>query len=179
MKKGIAIIVIVALVVGIGIAYLITLKPHILSSTNNTALASSSVTACDVLSETVAKQLLGSDATQPSGSDGDTSTSDITVSNCMYTVTSAGGAKASGVTVLARVAKTSDGVSTNKAQFADMPSGVQVVSGIGDKAYYSPTFHQLNVLKGSNWYIISYYTDSPANATLKTDTQLAKKLNFQ
>lgn len=182
MKKSIAIIIVLALLVGAGIAYYIAVKPN--SNTANTVASSTatSVTACDILTATVAKEILGSNVTQPSGAAGDASTPDITVSNCSYITpasTTTSIPKTSGVNVLVRTAKTQEGIESNKNQFTTLPSGAQIVDGIGDKAFYNPTFRQLNVLKGGNWYIVTYYVDSLANATLDTDKKLAQKLQFQ
>lgn len=178
MKRSIAIIVILALVAGAGIAYFIAIKPQS-SSSKSTNVAASSVNACDILTPAIAKQFLGSNASQPSGSAGDASTPDITVSNCLYSSSSTDPSKTSSVDVLVRAANTSDGTASNQAQFAHIPSDMKIVSGVGDKAYYDPTFHQLNILKGGNWYIVSSYTGSPANATLDTNKKLAGALHFQ
>lgn len=179
MKKSIIIIIIAALTVGAGITYLIAIKPQNSSTTTSTDAAASTVSACDILTPAIAKQFIGSNVTQPGGSAGDTAIPDMRVSNCLYISSSADVAKMSSVNVLVRAAKTQDGINANKAQFTSLPSGAQSVSGLADKAYYDPTFRQLNVLKGGNWYIVTAYTGSPTNATLATDQKLAKQLRFQ
>jgi len=142
------------------------------------------VDACDVLTENVAKQILGDGATKGDTSAGNVSSDAVSVSNCIYSVkidpnaTKANNTK--GVSVLARGAKTQIGADSNKAQFGSAkPTGVQDVSGVGDQAFYNPKFGQLNVLKGSNWYIVSNYSGGATTGTIESDTQLAKLLNFK
>jgi hypothetical protein len=141
-----------------------------------------SVNACDVLTKSAAQSLLGSTITKPDESQSNTSTTDLAVSNCTY-MTKANPSqsipKTSGVSVLARIARTSEGAKSNKDQFAPGPSDAQAVTGIGDAAYYAPSFRQLNVLEGNNWYIVTYYKDSITNASLTSDKQLAAKLEFK
>ncbi len=45
------------------------------------------------------------------------------------------------------------------------PAGVQDVSNVGDKAYWNPSFGQLNVLKNGNWYILSNGTLDKSKST--------------
>jgi len=144
-----------------------------------------SVDACDVLTETVAKQVLGEGASKGDTSAGNASSDDVSVSNCTYTfktVTSGSAlAQAQSTTatgLLVRAAKTKAGAEGNKAVFgSSRPAGVQDVSGYGDKAYWNPTYGQLNILKGNNWYILSHYTGvNPAQGTLDQAKQLADAL---
>lgn len=189
MKKVIIAVVAIVVIVGGGAAayfFFVKSGDNSSSSASSGATAAaplSSVTACDVLTEDVAKAILGTDISKPDGSIGDISTADIAVTNCNYTTnihaTSSSVPKASGVSVLARVAKTEAGATSNKEQFQSKPAGVEDVNGIGDNAFYNPAFRQLNVLKGNNWYIVTYYIDSITNANSDTDKQLAQKLQFQ
>ncbi len=142
------------------------------------------VDACDVLTEAVAKQILGDGASKSDTSAGNASSDAVSVSNCIYTVKIDPNASkpnnTKGVSVLARAAKTQEGADSNQSQFgSNKPSGTQAVSGVGDKAFFNPQFGQLNVLKGSNWYIVSNYTGSPLTATVATDKQLADLLHFK
>jgi hypothetical protein len=139
------------------------------------------VDACDVLTASAAQQILGAGATKGDTSAGNVSSDDLSVSNCVYTVrTGATPSSANSVGLLARAAKSSTGAASNQAQFGSAkPAGAQDVSGIGDKAYYSPAYKQLNVLKGNNWYIVTNSVGSVTNATLESDTQLAKLLQFK
>lgn len=142
------------------------------------------VKACDVLTEKVAKEILGEGAKKSDLATGDTSSDDINVSNCIYSAEIDPGAiKATnlkGVSILARSAKTSTGAESNKAVFDEQkPSGVTDVDGIGDDAYFNPEFGQLNVLKGNNWYIVTNYVGSPTKASLEDDKTLAEMLTFK
>lgn len=139
------------------------------------------VDACDVLTASAAQQILGAGATKGDTSAGNVSSDDLSVSNCVYTVrTGATPSSANSVGLLARAAKSATGAASNQAQFGSAkPAGSQDVSGIGDKAYYSPAYKQLNVLKGNNWYIVTNSMGSVTNATLESDTQLAKLLQFK
>ena len=179
----------VVVIAGGAAAYLLIAKPggdnNSSKKTDTVSVAPlSSVTACDVLTEDVAKAILGDDVTQPDGSIGDISTSDIAVTNCNFTtkITSTDTSslpKASGVSVLARVAKTQAGATDNKTQFNSRPDGVEDVAGLGDSAFYNPSFRQLNILKGNNWYIVTHYIDTITNANLDSDKKLAEKIQFK
>lgn len=151
---------------------------HTVKTGNSTYIA---VDACDILTASVAQQILGAGATKGDTSAGNVSSDDLSVSNCVYTVkTGATPSSSNSVGILARAAKTATGAASNQAQFGSAkPAGAQDVSGIGDKAYYSPTYKQLNVLKGNNWYIVTNSVGSVTNATLESDTQLAKLLLFK
>ena len=186
MKKIIIAIVAVVIVFGGGIgAYFLIANPKSSTSSGSSSSSTplSSVTACDVLTDTVAKSIIGDDTSKPAGSVGDISTTDIAVTTCSYTTnihtTSTSIPKSSGVSVLARIAKTEAGAANNKEQFTNKPANVQVVKDIGDAAFYNPDFRQLNVLKGNNWYIVTYYVDTITNSTIDTDKQLAQALKFQ
>ncbi len=142
------------------------------------------VDACDVLTQNIANEVLGATATKGDTSAGNASSDDVSVTNCVYTVKIDPSAtkpnNTKGVSILVRSAKTSTGAATNNDQFgAKKPAGVQDVTGLGEKAYYNPTYKQLNVLKNGNWYIITSYSGSPTNATLESDQALASKLTYK
>ena len=186
MKKVIIIIVAVVVVVGAVAAFFLLAKPG--SSSDSSAskagqLPTASVKACDVLTKSVATSLLGDGAILPAGGVVTQSSADISESSCMYVITNGNTAKnalaGSGVQLYARVAKTEAGASSNKQSFTTVPSGSQAVSGVGDKAFYNPQFKQLNVLKGDNWYLATYYVGDLSNATLDTDKQFVQKLVLQ
>ena len=150
--------------------------------TGDKALAS--VNACDILTEEIAKNIIGDTAERGNIETTQAATKDVTVSDCVYTAKidpngKIGISNKNGVNVLVRAAISSDGAKTNKDQFGDMrPTGVQNVSGLGDSAYYAPEYGQLNVLKGNNWYIVTSYSGA-IKGTLETDKQLAAVLNFK
>jgi hypothetical protein len=143
------------------------------------------VDACDILSEVIAKQVLGNDINKVSTNSNAVNSADMIVSTCIYTTkftptASSTVPKVSGANVLVRAAKTQTGADSNKTQFLGYNgSDVQKVDGIGDSAFYNKDFMQLNVLKGNNWYTVSFYRDSLSNSTLEGDKALAEKLNFQ
>lgn len=148
--------------------------------TGNDAIVA--VDACDVLTESAAKQVLGDAATKGDTAAGSAASADVSVSNCVYTAKSvtSGSALAQAQStnaagLLVRAAKSQTGAESNKAQFGSAkPSGVEDVSGYGDKAYWNPQYGQLNILKGGNWYIVSHYTGlSPSKGTLDQAKQLA------
>jgi len=142
------------------------------------------VDACDVLTENVAKQILGDGATKEDTSASSVSSAAVSVSSCVYTAKIDPNAKKpnniKGVSILVRAAKSKSGADSNKTQFGSAkPTGVQDVSDIGDKAFFNPQFRQLNILKGGNWYIASSYSGRPTSGTVESDTQLAELLTFK
>lgn len=189
MKKFYIAIAAVVIIAGGAAAYLLLAKPGSNGDSSKgtgsvTVAPLSNVKACDILTQDVAKAVLGDNIDQPDGSVANTSTTDISVTTCNFTTKISASdttsiPKSSGVSVLARVAKTQTGANDNKEQFKNRPEGVQDVQGLGDSAFYNPGFRQLNVLKGNNWFIVTYYIDSYTNANLDTDKQLAQKLQFK
>lgn len=146
-------------------------------------LATANVKACDILTEEIAEQILGENLDHPDASAADSETPDLSVSNCNYATKlqsdGTGLPKSDGVSLLARIAKTDIGALGNKTQFDSVKSNVDFVDGIGDKAFYYPDFRQLNVLKGGNWYVVTYYKDTVTNASLENNKKLAEKLDFK
>lgn len=195
MKKFIPYIIAAVIIVG-GAIFILTsgsdnaqkdgAKPE---STDQTGIqegesAIVAVDACDVLTESAAKQILGDTAEKGDTSAGSVATDDISVSNCVYSTkidpSTIGINNSKGVSVLARAAKTQTGVTSNKAVFGELkPMDVQDVPGIGDTAFYNPEYGQLNVLKGGNYYIVSNYTGTSTNSTIEQATELAKLLEFK
>ncbi|MHB1055548.1 MAG: hypothetical protein ACYC6B_09285 [Thermoleophilia bacterium] len=141
------------------------------------------VDACDVLTATVARQILGDAAARGDLPAGSTSTKDVSVSSCVYTAKIDPGAavrisNTKGVSVLVRSAKTDAGANPNRAQFGTgRPAAAQDVAGLGDDAYFDTQYGQLNVLKGGNWYIVTSYSGK-TNGTLESSRQLADLLEF-
>ena len=144
------------------------------------------VDSCNVLTESIAVQVVGAGAVKGNTSAGNVSNSDLSVSNCVYTLSPASGAvleKANNTkvaSVLVRAPKTKAGADSNKAIFSSSkPAGVQDVSGVGDKAFFNPKFGQLNVLKGSNDYIVTSHTGGALSGTLETDKKLSDVLTYK
>ncbi len=153
---------------------------------DNSPSLSAPFAACDILTEDIAKSLLGDAIDHPDAALGTVSTTDIAISTCDYTTKvvadeadSSGLPKSDGLSLMVRVAKTAAGAASNKQAFNNPPPDAQMVKNFGDKAFYAPAFHQLNILKGGNWYVIIYYMDTVTNASLETDKQLAKKLSYR
>ncbi len=189
-KNNIILIIITAVVlVGGGFAAFTVINSSNSPTSSNSTSGKSGATpivaakACDVLTETAAKQILGNSLDKSDTLSGDASTKDLSVSNCAYVTKADPNAtsipKGSGVTLMARVAKTQTGANNNISQFNGDQPGIQTVKGIGDKAFYSTTFRQLNVLKGGNWYIVTSFADSITNSSLDSDKTLAEKLHFK
>lgn len=173
MKKVI-LIVVALLAVGGGAAFLLTRDKKNDSGASNSGTSASSgsykiMKACDAFTLEDAKVVLGADA-QTGISSPDNSTDDLNVSTCTFTNPANAGA-----TLLARSAKTKTGADSNAKQFATLPEGATAVTGYGDKAYYEPTYGQLNILKNSNWYILSNGGIRPTDKTI----ELAKKMADQ
>ncbi|HUO62004.1 MAG TPA: hypothetical protein VMT96_00950 [Candidatus Bathyarchaeia archaeon] len=147
------------------------------TSYSKSSVASTPVSACDVLTQNIAEQILGPNLTHPDANAGDNSTADLAVSNCSYMTQIDANAKSSGVDVMVRAATTNAGTQNNKNEFgAYTTAGATTVKGFGDDAFYDPTFHTLNVLKGGNWYIITSFADNVTNANLDSDKALAEQL---
>ncbi len=127
--------------------------------------------ACDILTLDEATKVLGAGAKGgSSNTDAPTESEHLTVSTCTYDNND----DSKTATILVRAAKSSKGIESNQRAFgSDKPADAQDVAGYGDKAFWSPQFGQLNVLKNNNWYIISNGPLNPAGNTLNEAKQLA------
>jgi len=118
--------------------------------------------ACELLTVEIAQGQLGTGAQvadSPSATVG-ASTDDVAVTNCLYDTGSEDSSDT--VDLLARAAKNSDGQSSNisffestKNEATDTDGNAIVpesVSGVGDKAYWNPSFRQLVVLVDNGQY---------------------------
>lgn len=143
------------------------------------------INACDVLTEEIAKSLLGDKLNKGSTPVGSVTTASIGVSNCGFlkqeVATGSSEPKISGASLLVQFAKDATGAALNKSQFESgiLSSDVKKISDVGDSAFYNPQYRQLHVLKGSNWYIVTYYKNSMLNSSLESDLELAKKMQFK
>ena len=143
------------------------------------------IKACDILTQEVAKELLGDSIQNSSNDPRANSNEDVAVSNCNYATTidvtdPTAIPDISGVGLLVRSAKSTDGAATNSQQFEQLkPEDPNTVTGIGDQAYYSEQFKQLNVLKNGNWYIVTRYKDRVTNGSKEMVVELAKKLDLK
>jgi hypothetical protein len=133
--------------------------------------------ACDVLTEAIAKKLLGTVAPATAPPAG-TSSGDVSVTTCART-NSVTGAQAESASLLMRVAKTETGALSNEAVFDSPPAGAQDVSGYGEKAFWNPQYGQLNILNHGNWYILSIGPIDPRKHHLAVATRFAAAIKDQ
>jgi hypothetical protein len=178
MKKLVPFLIVVVVIVGGAGAYFLFKKDNKLVSSTETASSKSEggykiVEACDAVTQADANALLGAGAVKGDNSFGDTSSDDINVSTCTYTQAS----NMKSLTLLARSAKTRDGVASNNDQFTTLlPAAAQNVTGFGDKAYWDPTYGQLNILLHKNWYILTIGGLKPTDKTLDEAKTFATRI---
>jgi hypothetical protein len=195
MKKIIILVVIALVFIGGTAAAIYTISRSTTVPTTSTASTSSSgynnpsgkiVKACDILTRAAAEEVLGKNIDTANTPIANPSPESIDTSFCGYmskydpsATTATGLPKTNGVTVLLRAAKNKAGADSAKLEFNNRPPGVEPVKGIGDDAFFDPGQKQLHILKGANWYVISYFKDSVMNGSLENDKVLASKLKFQ
>lgn len=178
-------VIITVLAVGGGVYYVTTQNNEGGStsttqvSTGDSADIGNTKEACELFTLEIAKTVLGEDATKaelPAGAQ--TSNDDISVSNCLYEANTS-----MTVSVLVRGAKTAAGKDSNRFGFEGNEDGsnfedagvkyseTEQINGLGDAAFYSPDFKQVNVLAddGKYWLIIQ-------GETREQSEQLAKLL---
>lgn len=146
--------------------------------------------ACELLTAGMLTDILGSGA-QVADSPSATvssSTDDVAVTNCLYDTGSDDSFDT--VNLLVRAGKTSTGRETNtsfydtsKQEAYDLEGNVitaEIVSGVGDKAFWNPSFQQLVVLEddGTYWFSLGIDVDAaPTAAESKPMTiQLAQDI---
>ncbi len=189
MKRNviIAVVIAISIVIGVGVYTLLanrsssTSQDTVATTTSNVQLRP--VAACDILTETIAKAAIGDNLSDTPPASGSSSSDDLSVTNCTYTTkadASTTPIKISGVSLLVRSALTTVGIESNKQAFiSSRPDDAQDISDIGDQAFYSAKYRQLNVLKGNNWYILMIYKDNAINSSLTSTKALAQKLEFK
>jgi hypothetical protein len=130
--------------------------------------------ACDILTEQIAKKLLGSvgDESAPVPATGSTT---VQISSCVRASSLADLDDTGAVSLVIRVAQSSAGAQTNEDAFArtSMPKAGKVVDGYGEKAFWNPTVGQLNILKDGNWYVLAAGPIDPSRHTLAETVKLA------
>lgn len=133
--------------------------------------------ACDILTLTEAKTVLGAAAV--TGDNPDTNSNiaeDLKVSSCTY-VNGAKDVKAIRTSsVLVRSALSSAGIEANKQAFQRPPEGSQTVNDLGDSAFWSPQLGQLFVLKSNSWVTITSGGVTPASRTQDEALKVARLL---
>lgn len=166
---GIGVVVALAIIASI-VALIINLNgPHIVYQPTK---------ACDLLTPEKAGSLLGekvisidSNAPQISGN--------VAQSKCSFTDANADTDKLMVAAVAVRSAINDEGDIQNKNEFAAARANnnTDTVTGIGESAYFNKTNGLLHVLKGHNWFIISFGVGSDqANNSVDNDVKLAQKL---
>lgn len=137
------------------------------------------VDACDILTKKIVTETFGGEVSGTTPVSGASSNPEMLVTTC--SLTSNTGNKTNGTAVLlARVALSKYGAGNNNQEFEiNKPEGAVDVKNLGDDAYYVPSFNQLNILKGNNWYILSSYVEDVLDGTLDETVSLAKKLDFK
>ena len=190
MNKLVAALIGGVIVIGAGITVLITRGDDSSVKITNSSTGQSekisvgdqaivAVDACDVLTDSAARSVLGDGAEKGDTTAGAASSDDVSVTNCVYSTkaVTTGSIKEQlasikNAAVLARSGKTTLGAQSNKTPFTTAkPAGVETVSGYGDQAYFNPETGQLNILKGGNWYIVSYRAGTSATKATWAETK--------
>lgn len=168
-KKFIWIIALVVLVFGVVAAIVVNnQKTTAPDSQSNKKSTYDAPKACDILTAGLA-QKIDAGLTANESPDSGASSDAISVSNCNYYSVST----RVSVGLLVRAAKSDIGAKSNSDQFVTLPPGSEPVEGYGDRAYWDPSFGQLNILKNNNWYILSSGPVVAKDRTLADTKKLA------
>ncbi len=128
--------------------------------------------ACDLLTQTKAEALLGSEVIRSVNEDavisGDTATS-----KCGYTDKNQDVNQMRVAAVIVRSGINDQGVEQNRTEFAlgKPKDHTQIVSDVGDAAYYNTQNGQLNVLDDKQWLILSYGVGAAPEANDKDEVE--------
>ena len=125
--------------------------------------------ACDVLPESVAKQIGGKNLQKIAKSQ--TESDDSVTSYCVFR-----NADGSSVSVIVRSPKNEAGAQQNQQVFDSPPVANEVVRGYGDRAYWAQSLGQLSVLAHDNWYLLGSGSKQPAERTLEQAQVLARAI---
>lgn len=137
------------------------------------------VDACKLLTPAKAEKLLGDRVNNINTTKAAINADKVTAnSQCAYTDVNPNQTQMKETVIAVQSAINSEGVTKNNTVFdakQKSTANAQVVTGIGDKAFYDQSLGQLNVLDGHKWVIISYGAGGdPSTMTLANDTELAK-----
>ena len=184
--------IIIATVVGLTVLGVIVAILNLSSPNNQTSpsLTNTSnggefvaIDACDILTKKIVSDVFGGSISGTTPTKSTSTNNDLLVSTCNLTSQSGKGKNRvtnGAATLLARIARTEQGASNNRQGFqSNRPSEAVSVDEIGDKSYYIPTFNQLYVLTGDNWYILTSYKSNVLDGTLDDAKTFAKQLKFQ
>jgi len=134
--------------------------------------------ACKLFTPLKAEDLLGNKVIDL-GTNSPVVSGNLATSQCSYTDTNPIENDLIVAAVAIRSGVNNEGVKQNNADFtaAKPTTGVQNVSNLGDSAYFNQSLGRLDILKGRNWYILSYGVGStPQSNTLANDVTLANKI---
>jgi len=134
--------------------------------------------ACDLLTLDEAKTFLG-ESTINGVNKTPVQTGVITTSQCGYSDGKVDVENAMVIALNVRTGINDAGIELNKAQFeSGIPTeNVEILSNIGDQAYFNTKLGQLNVLKQSTWVLISYGPGADPQANkLEDAVKLADKI---
>jgi len=134
--------------------------------------------ACDLLTDSRAKELLGSGALRGNATD-PVQTENIATSKCAYSDSNPDVNSMMVAAVIVRSGVNDAGVAQNKTEFKNgkPTEHVEAVKNIGDDAYFNQERGQLNILNGRNWIILSYGVGStPELNTVEKTVELAHKI---
>lgn len=131
------------------------------------------IDACTIFSLTDARQLAGSSLSavqnQPP-----LSFSDMQESSCAYQDSPTNPSNQRGLSVTIRSPRNQAGQARNQQQFLAVPKGKQLLTDLGDQAYWDTDTRELNVLKNSYWLIL--ISDYRLYKRELTDAQAMAKL---
>jgi hypothetical protein len=140
-------------------------------------LVYSPVSACALLTNAEAKELLGDDVID-SNTNKATLSSTRATSKCSYTDKNTNNMAV--VAVAVQSAINDQGIQDNKDDFAtklEANPTAQSVTGVGEQAFYTPVNGQLNILKDRAWIIVSYgNTDDISSNSLDNALKVADKI---
>lgn len=172
------------LLIGTGVAAVILvvgLVVALFAYNNRSTIVYQPAVACDMFTPQEAQDLLGDrviavDTAKPQLSkSGNTATS-----KCSYTDTVSGNLTVAAVAI--RTGVNDAGTKLNREDFAKSKANNETkpVYNLGEDAYFNPTSGQLHVLKGHDWFILSYgIGTTPGENKLADALKLAEKLSIK
>ncbi len=134
--------------------------------------------ACDLLTTSKAKELLGDGAIRGNATD-PVQTENIATSKCAYSDSNPDVNSMLVAAVIVRSGINDAGVEQNKTEFKNgkPTEHAEAVKGLGDDAYFNQERGQLNILNGRNWIILSNGVGSaPESNTVEKTVELAQKV---
>jgi hypothetical protein len=134
------------------------------------------IKSCSLLTPAKAEQLLGDKVINTEKNDPVIS-GDTAISKCAYSDENPDQNSMAVAAIAVRSAINDNGIAQTKADFAASKpkTGIEIVSGVGDSAYFNQQNGQLNVLKDREWLIVSYGVGSePETNTVEKAVQLVK-----